>query len=123
MNGEIKFLADSNFIIYVCEDKTCVEPYLDEFLGISVITEIELLSYNQITAEEEKTLKSIISDCKVFQLSEEIKNKTIFLRRTYGIKLPNAIIAATAIVNNLILLTADKGFSKISELQMILLVP
>ena len=43
--------------------------------------------------------------------------------KKYGIKLPDAIIAATAIKNNLPLLTADKGFKRVSELNLNLLEP
>ena len=52
-----------------------------------------------------------------------VKEEAIRIRKIYGTKLPDAIVAATAIVNNLTLLTADKGFNKIKELNMILLQP
>ena len=52
-----------------------------------------------------------------------MKEQTILLRKKYGIKLPDAIIAATAIKNRVPLLTADKGFRQIAELDLILLEP
>ncbi|MCR5456443.1 MAG: PIN domain-containing protein [Bacteroidales bacterium] len=45
------------------------------------------------------------------------------MRRTYGTKLPDAIVAATAIECNVPLITADKGFRKIKELQLELINP
>ena len=57
------------------------------------------------------------------RMSEETKDKTIEIRRKYKTKLPDAIVAATAIVNNLPLISADKGFKQISELNLILIVP
>lgn len=105
------------------ENNPNVSPYLDEDVGISIVSEIEMLSFNGLTAEDEKIIKSLISDCKVFQLNNEIKEKAIYIRRTYRNKLPDAIIAATAIVKDLTLLTADKDFNKISELKMVLLQP
>jgi len=54
-------------------------------------------------------------------LNAEIKAQTINLREKYKIKLPDAIIAATAITYELPLVSADQGFSQIEELDFILL--
>jgi len=54
-------------------------------------------------------------------LTNPIKQETIRIRQLYKIKLPDAIIAATAIVEGLTLVTADKGFKKIENLSLILL--
>jgi len=43
------------------------------------------------------------------------------LRKKYSIKLPDAIVASTSIVYGLPLVTADKAFSKIKELDLILI--
>jgi hypothetical protein len=48
-------------------------------------------------------------------------DQTIQLKRNYQIKLPDAIIAATSIANKVPLVSADKGFSKIKELDLVLL--
>lgn len=47
-----------------------------------------------------------------------LKNKIVELRNTYRLKLPDAIIAATAIVNNIVLVTADGDFKKVKGLQL-----
>ena len=47
---------------------------------------------------------------------------TIEIRKKYAIKLPDAIIASSAIVNDLVLLTADKGFERVKELKLNLLL-
>ena len=47
-----------------------------------------------------------------------LKNKIIELRNTYRLKLPDAIIAASAIINNATLVTADSDFKKVKELQL-----
>jgi len=52
-------------------------------------------------------------------LSAEVKQKTIQLRKNYRIKLPDAIIAASAIVNKTSLMSNDKQLSKIEELKLI----
>jgi predicted nucleic acid-binding protein len=57
----------------------------------------------------------------VINLDEEIKEKTISIRKHYGIKLPDSIICASAIVNNATLISNDKQLSKVLELDIITL--
>ena len=122
MSG-INFLADTNALIYLLNGNTCMTPFLHEKLAFSVISEMELLSYSGITSAEENNIKSLLNDCKEVPLSEEIKEKTIEIRKKYRTKLPDAIVAASAIVNNLALITADRGFCQIDELNLKLIVP
>ena len=122
MNG-IDFIADTNALLYLLNGNDCMQEYLSCKLGISIISEMEILSFPDINQKDEIIIRSLIKDCFILQLNQNIKNKTIFLRKKYRIKLPDAIIAATAIENNLTLLTADKGFNKITELNLIILEP
>lgn len=100
-----------------------MKPYLSKRIGLSVISEMELLSFPEITASEEQRVRLLINDCTVLFLTENIKNKAVILRRTYKIELPDAIIAATAIENNLQLVTADREFKQIAELDLIPIKP
>lgn len=122
MNG-IDIIADTNFLLYVLKEYPCVLPFLDKKIGISVITEMELLSFSSLTAADDLVLKNLVLKCEVFQLDSRIKERAIFIRRKYGTKLPDAIVAATALEYNLPLVTADKGFRKIEELDLQLLEP
>lgn len=122
MNG-IDYMADTNALIYLLSGDSCMKSYLANYIGLSVISEIELLSFPGITSFEEQQIRSFIKDCTVLFLTENVKNKTIALRRSYKVKLPDAIIAATAIENNLQLITADKGFKQIAELDLALIEP
>ncbi|MBQ1832572.1 MAG: type II toxin-antitoxin system VapC family toxin [Treponema sp.] len=122
MNGT-DFLADTNALIYLLDGNPCMVPYLQKKLAFSVISEMELLSFSGITKSEEEKIKSFLSDCKEISLSDEIKETVIKLRKNYRIKLPDAIIAASALANKIPLITADKGFCQISELCLELIVP
>ncbi len=119
----IDYLADTNALIYLLNGNSCMAPYLMKNLSYSVISEMELLSYSGITKQEESSIKSLLNDCSELSLTDEIKEKTIELRKKYRIKLPDAIVAASAIVNNLPLITADKGFRQILELSLELIDP
>ena len=122
MNGT-DFLADTNALIYLLNGNSCMRPFLQSKLAFSVISEMELLSFSGITAEEENNIKSLLLDCIEISLSNEIKEKTIEICKKYKTKLPDAIVAASAIVKNLPLITADKGFNQIEELDLKLIVP
>lgn len=122
MNG-IDFLADTNALIYLLNGNSCMTPYLQKRLSFSVISEMELLSFPGITQQEEDSIKSLLQDCTELSISSEIKKQTIEIRKKYRIKLPDAIVSASAIVNNIPLITADKGFRQIAELSLELLIP
>ncbi|MBX3042638.1 MAG: PIN domain-containing protein [Candidatus Kapabacteria bacterium] len=88
---------------------------------MSFISEVELLGYKGITKSIEAKLRSLINDCFYFEWNTQIKDTTINLRKKYNIKLPDAIIAATSINYELPLVTADKRFTMIKELDLLIL--
>jgi predicted nucleic acid-binding protein len=122
MNGS-KYLVDTNVLLYVIAGNKAVLEYINERFFISEITEIELLGNKGITDLQLKYRTKIIDNCTIVSLSEYIKRLTIQLKQNYLLKIPDAIIAATAIYLNLPLLTADKDFKKIKELDLILIQP
>lgn len=117
----IDFIADTNFLIYAHEGQKIIEPFLEYDFGISFISEVELLGFKGITKSEETKLKQLIGDCFTIEWSSKLKERTIELRKKYSIKLPDAIVAATSMIYGVTLVSADKGFSKIEELDLILI--
>jgi predicted nucleic acid-binding protein len=122
MNG-IDFLADTNIIIYYQEGNPAMEPYIDDQFSISEISVIELLGIKEIDPEILNLRQRMISRCHVFYLDPLIRKTAIELKQKYHLKIPDAIIAATAIANRLTLLTADKEFKKIKEVDLLLIEP
>ena len=120
MNG-INYLVDTNFLIHLSEEDKIVIPFLDDNISISYITELELLGVFSISKEQLKNAQNLINDCIVLEMNSQIKQKVISLKQSYKIKLPDAIIAATAIVYNLPFITSYADFKKIKELQLIFL--
>lgn len=87
---------------------------------ISAITEIELLCWKTATQKDLDVLSNFIKDVLVIELEQAIKYKTAEIRKAVRIKLPDAIIAATALVHNLTLVTRNaKDFNHISALPTI----
>ena len=121
MNGN-RVLIDTNTLIYFFNGHPKAVKALDgNILFLSVITEIELLSYNGLTEESIEGIKTFLKDCSVIELIPKIKNFTIDLKKTKKIKLPDAIIAATAQFLKIQFVTFDKGFTNVPDLDLVLL--
>jgi predicted nucleic acid-binding protein len=122
---ELKFLLDSNAVIdflgakYPEEGMNLLNSAVDDIPNISIISKIEVLSYKP-TEEEYELLQSFCKDALIIELNDEIVNKTIDLRIQYKIKTPDAIIAATALAYDMILITRDiNDFGKVKDLTII----
>jgi predicted nucleic acid-binding protein len=84
---------------------------------ISFVNQIELLGHNLPILSK---YKKIFEACEVIGISESIINKTIAIRKSKKIKLPDAIIAATAISLNLTLITHNlSDFDRIPNLKIL----
>ena len=119
----IDFCADTNFAIYYLDGLACVEPYATAGLAISVVTQLEVLSKPGMAGAEEKAAEAFLQTCQLIELTDNVKQVVIALRRQHQVKLPDAIVAATALWLGVPLLTADKGFSRIAGLDVVLLDP
>lgn len=115
------FLADTNALIYILEGKSFMLPFLMNIKSASIISEIELRGFHDIKREEEEQIISMINNLNIISVNFMIKEMAIRLRKKYRLKTPDSIIAATAIQLKFTLLTADKHFSKIKELDLVLI--
>ena len=79
--------------------------------AISQITRMELLSFSSLSQQEEAEIRAFIGCCQVLMLDEQVEAQGIQLRRSGTLKLPDAIVASTAIVHSLKLLTLDQRLS------------
>lgn len=117
------FLADTNALIYLLSGNECMRPYLGARFFVSCITEMELLSYPDIKPADEAMAKELLACCAPVELSQEIKEGAIALRRQYRLRLPDAIVAASAQARQIPLLTADKVFLRVAAIETALLQP
>ena len=119
------YLLDTNTVIYflnnLLSEKSLdfIEECLDEQGGnISVISKIELMGWRDGSSNQLQNVTDFIQDTEVFPLTDAVVDKTIEIRRTQKIKLPDAIIAATAILYNFTLISRnDEDFRKIPGLK------
>lgn len=117
------YLIDTNAIIDYLESKLPEKSnqLLDNIkFQLSVISRVELLAWPKATEKQLKLLTDFINASHIFDFNEPVILKSIEVRKNYHIKLPDAIIAATAIVNKLTLVTRNTNdFSKISDLKLL----
>ncbi len=116
MSGN-RYLLDTNILLYLIGKKIPVDALPEGEFSVSFVTELEVLSYPSITPQEEHQLKRLLHDIPVIDITAEIKERTIDLRKKYKLRLPDAIIAATALQFDATLVTNDKGFSFVQEIR------
>ena len=107
MNGN-RALFDSNIIIYLSkrEIPLSIVDQFDEIL-ISVITYMEILGYNFSNSEEKAFIIDLLSVFKIIYIDRKIADIVVKIRKKKRIKLPDAIISATAISEGLYLVTRN----------------
>ena len=92
----------------------------DNNVHISVITRMELLSWSGSIEKQTEILEEFVSLSQVFNLSESIIQETIKVRKAFATKLPDAIIAATALTHDFTLVTRNtKDFNRITGLKVV----
>jgi len=113
MGKSVNYILDTNVIIdyvqghFPDKETAFIESLLfADIPNISVITEIEILCWKHAKEEDVEQYKKFIANSKVIELYNN-KQKTIDIRKNHKIKLPDAIIAATALVYDLELITRN----------------
>ena len=107
-------LLDTNILIYYFNgliDDEKIDSLLKDSFNISIITKIEFLSWSKLNddVELDKKAKAFVSYATLFDLDDSIAQTTIKLRRRFKTKTPDAIIAATALVNNMSVVTNNRS--------------
>lgn len=120
MNG-IRIMCDTNPLIYLLDGNKDVAGFLEnKQLYVSVITELELFGKHNLSKQDNEIIGALLDSCFVIDLNQEIKQIYKRFKQKYVVKLPDAIIAATAIYLDMPLLTFGQGFKNIPELQLML---
>lgn len=122
MDGHNSILIDSNIAIYAAQPEygTLRDWIQTKNISISDITRIEVLGYPGLLPESILYFEKLFGIFDVFSINEKVIQKAISLKQQKVMSLGDAIIAATALVENLALLTANtKDFKHIKELDLI----
>jgi predicted nucleic acid-binding protein len=117
------FLSDTNIVIAALDNQ--LPPAGVAFIkplppDISIITQIELLGWYGAAPEKLAPLANFVNKATIYPLTTAIATQAIALRQSHKIKTPDAIIAATALVHDLTLITRNiADFQQIPGLQLI----
>lgn len=117
-------LIDSNILIYFINGqlsahaKQCFEDAILNNATYSSITRIEVIGWSGHTLESRQRTLAILDLMQEITLTEEVILKTIQLREQYRIKLPDAIIAASAFCHDLQLMTHNSKDFKDMDIQL-----
>ena len=97
-----------------------MDTVVDNESIISFISEIELQVWNPPNPADTIIYSEFIEESKIISVDKSIINKTISIRKNQKLKIPDAIIAATAIVYDFTLISDnDKDFLKVPGLKYI----
>jgi len=123
MSGS-RYLLDTNAIIALLQGNKQLLTLLNSanWVGVSVISKLEFLSFSGISIDDKKLFEKFARKIELIDLLSSEENliaRIIELRLKYKIKLPDAIIAASAYCNNSVLISKDKSFGKIKNLKVL----
>lgn len=113
--SSLRFVLDTNIVIRLTDGEDVnIIPNNDRF--VSVVTEMELFASPSLTPEKEQIRRDFLRETTIVPLTEPVKQEAIRIRR-FGsprLKLPDAIIAATACVLDATLVTNDDTMLKLN---------
>jgi predicted nucleic acid-binding protein len=110
-----RYVLDTNIVLYLLGGRLLQPLPIGEFY-LSVISEMELLSYHSLTEVERMRIQALILQVTIVNLDENVKNEAIALRQRYRLKLPDAIVCATALATNSNLLSNDSQLARVTEI-------
>lgn len=108
-------LFDTNACLYLLQAK--VDPALEISNGlISVITEVELLGYPEITKKDELLISALIYRFRLAPIDERVRAAAIQMRRKYRLRLGDSLIVGTAVALGVSLVTHDKDLRRVKDI-------
>lgn len=125
MKNGVNLLLDSNILIYwLSGNLNAAEILSENNIHYSIITEIEVKGHTSFITEEQKNkFQKVLNRFNKIQLTEEIKEIAIEYKIQYNLKTPDAIIAATARVLKIPLVTGDKKVQQVENITIVLFNP
>ncbi len=120
-----QYLIDTNIVSdylsasFPAAGMALMDNAIDAIPNISIITQIELLCWNTNNVTTEN-VKDFIADSVILDISPDVISHCVSLRKGKKIKIPDAIIAATALADGYTIITAnEKDFNSIEGLKII----
>jgi predicted nucleic acid-binding protein len=115
-------ILDSNIIIYSTqpENEFLRRLIAEKVPAVSAISYVEVLGYHRLTERERKDLEAFFADARILPLSQPVLDAAVRLRQAKNIKLGDSLIAATALLYDLTLITRNTtDFGGIDNLRVV----
>ena len=110
-------VVDTSLLIDLAAGDKTAAIALDQLeVFVSIITCIEFLSWPKLTEAWLPIAEALLNQYNTEDIGRAVRDKSAFIKRTFGLKLPDAVIAATALHLKAPLITRDKGFQKVAGL-------
>ena len=102
-------LIDSNIIIYAAQPANTA---LREFIArhapaVSAVSYVEVLGYHRLIEEERQHFEAFFAAALVLPLSHDVLEQAVKLRQVRKMTLGDALVAGTALVHGLTLVTRN----------------
>jgi len=125
MSGD--FVLDTNVIVDHLKGLEPAGKILAQLgrphLLASVITRIELMSFEGLALDEERQIEEFLRHVIIVHLNDDVEQAAIKLRRREHLKLPDAVIAATALVTDSTLITNDNKLMRLNKSGLKIVTP
>jgi predicted nucleic acid-binding protein len=115
-------LIDSNIIIYAAQPqhaklRTFVATYAP---AVSAVSYVEVLGYHALSPEQESILRRFFETAVILPIDQSVLDQAVDLRQRKKMSLGDALVAATALVHRLPLVTHNVAdFAWIDELTVL----
>lgn len=115
-------LLDSNIIIYAAQpERDDLRQFIaDNAPFVSIVSYIEVLGYHNLTTDARQILTEFFAAAYILDIDRAVADRAVALRQQRSMSLGDSLIAATALVHGLTLITRNLAdFRWIAELQLI----
>lgn len=124
MSGKRRFLLDTNAVVSLLSGNHQLAGQLEAagYVGISVITYLEFLAFDGLSDSDRACFIEFCERIEVVALAHDdsgLMKLALDLRNSHRLKLPDAVIGATALSRNALLITNDSHFSGITLLPVL----
>jgi tRNA(fMet)-specific endonuclease VapC len=120
MNGKLRFVLDTNAVVSLLNGNSDLATRLEAaaYVGISVVTYLEFLAFDGLTDDDRKNFQQFCTRVEIVPLAhnDDLADNALTLRTKHRLKLPDAIIGATALCRKALIITNDSHFEGISSL-------
>ena len=110
----MRYLLDTNILIEAAGNTAPAiaalkRAVLSDWVGYSAITRLELFGYPSLTSAEEAVLVLLVGELEEVVVTSVVIDRAIQIRKSIRIKVPDAIIAATALEMTAVLVTRNES--------------